>query len=433
MGRAQMALADLSGLDRTFETAANLAQQAHLPVLRGRARRLQALGLAVGGDFEAAESRLEEAGAELADRDEAAEMLHLRALLRWHAGDGWKAAELAERAAAEAAASGDPELAARARDTAALARASLGLEAPLPERGECGGEPNADPPFDLHLVLWTRMLVRGDRSLGELQTEAALFGERARQRGDMRALATGLAIEGAVALEAARWDVAEAALRDAAGLYGSIGCGLGESFALDRLGLLLTARGRLDEGMAALGSGILAAERAMLRRHALARLHTTLARNRLAAGALYSAEDSLREASETAARHGPCAICDAALRPEAVRVALARGRIQEADGEAEALEALAATRRDRALGALARVARARVLVARGAADEAIALLDQAREMFTAIGAAYEAARCLVVRVRALEGAGPDRAAERERLAREAATALEAVGGSAADA
>jgi len=143
-----------------------------------------------------------------------------------------------------------------------------------------------------------------------------------------------------------------------------------------------------------------------LRRHALTRLHAAEARNRLAAGLSGSAEDAVREASESAARHGECAACGAAFRPEVVRVALARGRVGEAEAEAVALEEIARQRGGRGLVAVARLTRARVFGAMGRSDDALVALAQARAGFLASGQRYEAARAVRLEAR-LRGSLPE--------------------------
>jgi len=79
------------------------------------------------------------------------------------------------------------------------------------------------------------------------------------------------------------------------------------------------------------------------------------------------------------------------------------------------------------------MARGRVLGARGAAGEAVAALQEARQAFLGLGHAYEAVRALQVQARLLAAGGPAWAEEARRLAAEAAEALAAVGAVAADA
>jgi hypothetical protein len=225
-----------------------------------------------------------------------------------------------------------------------------------------------------------------------------------RQRGIPPLVAAACIGEGTAALAAADLDVAEVALREALRAHRDAGTSLGEALALERLAALLTARGRLAEALDAVDEGIVVAERGVLRGHALLRLHATAARNRIAAGALHAAEDALREASETSARHGDCVACDAAFRPEAVRLLLLRGRIDDAEREAAELDGIARRRGGLVLGAVAGLARARVLATRGRSADALATLAAAREAFLAGGHRYDAARCARLELR-LRGAG----------------------------
>ncbi len=430
LGRIQLALAETGGATRTFRAAAELsgpggwrpdAEQ------RARARRQQALGLVAAGRPEEAEPLLEAAlvEAEGGPGGEAAEILWVRASLAWHRGDPRAAAAQADRCAAEADRIGDPEMGARCREAAALA---LGGREP----GGAGPWDEAADPFDLHLALW-EVALAGGRPLAEIEVAVGVFGERALRRSAPRQLAVARAIEGALALERGRFDAAEAALRAAAAWAREAGFALGEAFALERLGVLLGARGRIEEGLDVLGVGMLVAERAALRRHALTRVHVALVRNRLAAGAVYAAEDFARESSATAARQGGCAVCDALLRPELVRVALSRGKLDEAEREAADFEALAARRTSAVLAPMARLARGRVLAARGATGEALAALQEARQAFLGLGYAYEATRALQVEARVLAAGGAAWAEEARRIGAEAAEDLAAIGAVAADA
>jgi hypothetical protein len=411
IGRAQLELGELGGAARSFADAARLEDGATgfrpAPEQRARAHRLAAIALAAAGQLRAAAAEIEDGLAAVEARGEdAAALLLLRAQLLWHERRPAEALAAAEISADRARESGDLELAARGADLAALARATLGdpLRPPEDAVGERSRQDFVpEHPVPIHLVLWDRDLL-GDATAGEIGEAAALLAQQARQRDAAGAVAEARHGEGVAALAAGDLDLADAALRDALERHRAMGSAVGEALALERLAALLTVRGRLDEALALVDLGIVVAERARLRRHALARLHAMEARNRLGAGALYAAEDALREASETAARHGECVACDAAFRPEAVRVALARGRLGEADAEATQLEAIARQRGGRILVATARLARARVLAAHGRNDDALAALAHARAGFLGAGHRLDAGRTVRLEAR-LRGAG----------------------------
>jgi DNA-binding SARP family transcriptional activator len=430
LGQVQLELAELPGAAQTFQLAAGLSDLAGWrpgPEQRARTRRGAALALLVSGRGAEVRAQLEAglADAEAGAGEEQAEILHLLAQLAWHEGRAREASELSLRCAEAAGALGDAALGGRALDVAVLAAQALG-EQPPAERLELG-EDGPEQPFEVHLVLWENDLI-GDRPLSDLATQAAALRARAAARGGPLALASARAVEGALSFAAGRLDVAEAELREARVLFQRGGSAFGEAFALDRLGAVLTARGGLEQGMAVLGEGVLVAERASLRRHALCRLHATLARNRLAAGALYAAEDALREASELVARHGECAVCHALFRPELAEVALARGRLGEAAAEAAELEGLATRRGGRALAALARRARGRVLAAEGRHAEAAAALREASAAFEQLGAVVDAALAAELAARSLRTAGlADGAGDAEDLSRRATAVLAAAG------
>jgi tetratricopeptide (TPR) repeat protein len=414
VGRVQLGLGELGGAARAFSEAARLeARGGFTPSgeQRARAHRLAALALAAAGQLAQAAAEIDDGLHAAPDAaDAAAALLHLRAQLLWHERRHPEALAAANACAARAAEAGDADLFARGKDLAALVRTSLG-EAP-PSLEDATGpldrsrqDPAPEHPIDVHLVLWDRDLV-GDATSAEVGHAAAILAQRARLRGAPDAIATGRFGEGAAALAAGDLEVAEAALREALAGHRAAGSGFGEALALERLALLAAMRGRVNEGAELVEEGVVVAERAGLRRHALTRLHATEARNRLAAGALYAAEDAVREASETAARHGDCAACDAAFRPEAVRVAVARGRLADAEAEVVQLEELAHHRGGRVLVAQARLARARVLAAQGRSEDALSALAAARDAFVAAGHRYDAARCVRLELR-LRGAGAD--------------------------
>jgi len=435
LAQVQLALAELPGALRSFDLAARLSDPAGwrpAPEQRARARRGAALAFLVAGRNAEARAQLETALAEAAEGagDERAETLHLAAQIAWHEGRGREALEAAVRCTEEALRVGDAALAARGRDMAALAAASLG--APAPEAAREPAEPGPEQPFEVHLVLWENDLL-DDRPAAALEAAVAAFRDRAAGRQAPIPIALARAMEGTLAARAGRLDLADPALREAQALFRAAGSALGEAFALDALAGVVTRRGRVEEALGLLGEGVVVAERATLRRHVLARLHATLARNRLAARAIYAAEDAVRQASEVVARHGECTVCHALFRPELIRVALARGRVDEADAEAAELEALAAGRGGRGLAAVARAARGRVFAAQGRPDEAAVAFADAARTLDALGARLDAASALDLAARALRQAGgADRLAVADGLAQRAADVLGAAGAAVED-
>ena len=232
--------------------------------------------------------------------------------------------------------------------------------------------------------------------------------------GAPRAVALCQSFGGVLHFQGGDWTRAEGQLREAVGIYRRLKGASGESLSLQRLGVLLTARGRLDEGLAALADAGLAAERALLRSHCMTRVHASIARNRLAARELDAAAASLAEGMEWAGRHGNCLTCNALLLPEAVRVEVARSDLHAADRAAIELETIAAKFGSRAWIAMSRQARGRVEAARGARDLARAAFDDAATAYESFAATYDTARCHL----ALSNVGADAAAA--EIARSAA-------------
>ena len=211
--------------------------------------------------------------------------------------------------------------------------------------------------------------------------------------GAPRAIALCQCFSGALDFQVGNWEAAERDLRAAAALYRTISAASGEALSLQRLGVLLTARGRLDEAVAALDEGLIVAERAIMRSHCLTRLQASLARNRLAADDVGGAVEAIATGDLHAARHGYCVTCNALLLPEAVRVALRLGQVDEADARARALEGAAAEFGSKAWTAMARTARGRVDAASGRVEAGARALAEARAAWEAVDASYEAARC----------------------------------------
>jgi tetratricopeptide (TPR) repeat protein len=209
-----------------------------------------------------------------------------------------------------------------------------------------------------------------------------------------RAIALCDCFTGALEFQAGNWDVAEAALRESIRLYREIGAASGEALACQRLGVVLTARGRLEEGLAILQEGQAAAERALMRAHCLTRIYAAMARNRLAANDLAAAANALESGLSMGQRHGNCTTCDALLLPAAVSVRVAQGDFMGAADFCNRLERAAQQYASQVWIAMARQSRAELAEARRSLDDAVDDYLSAHHAFIAAGYDYEAARCL---------------------------------------
>ncbi len=218
--------------------------------------------------------------------------------------------------------------------------------------------------------------------------------------GAPRALALCHCFGGALDFQTGSWGKAEVALRKAIELYQHVGSASGESLSLQRLGVLLTAQGKLEDGRELMNEGLVVAERAAMRSHCLTRLHASMLRNRLAAQDADGVRQSLEQGLEAARRHGHCVTCNALLLPEAVRAALSAGDIAAADEHAAALEATAAKFESRAWIAMAAHARGRVLLAQKD-ERAFAELERARAAFADMDQSYDVARCMLAQAASL--------------------------------
>lgn len=209
-----------------------------------------------------------------------------------------------------------------------------------------------------------------------------------------RAIALCKCFAGALEFQAGNWDVAETALRESIRLYREIGAASGEALACQRLAVVLTARGRLEEGLATLHEGQAAAERALMRAHCLTRIYAAMAHNRLAANDLAAAASALELGLSMGKRHGNCATCDALLLPAAVSVRVTQKDFVAAEDFCDRLDQAAKQYASQMWVAMAHQARAELAEARGNPDDAIDYYRSAHDAFMKAGHDYEAARCL---------------------------------------
>lgn len=439
LGGMRMALSDLDGAVRDLDAAAALEMGGFRPTATQTAlvKRVAALALIQGGRLVEAGQRLEDALAALGhgeDDPELPAVLYLFAQLRWHEERYADAKALAERSLAIATARGDRRAMSKGHEMLALACHALGAwqegHAHETERQALAdGALDVDQAFDVHLCLWEYHLY-SEQGPAKIRSAVDRTLDQGRRMNAPRAMALCESFAGTLDFQGGDWNAAEAQLRQAIERFRQVGSACGEALSLQRLAVLLTAKGAIDDARALLDEAIVVGSRAAMRSHCLTRIHASLTRNRLAANDDEGARASLEEGLAEAARHGHCATCNALLLPEAVRVELARGDVRQAERYAERLEDVAGRFGSRTWRAMAEHARGRVLAARGAVEEALSAFERAREGYDEVGFPYEAARCSLAQSRLLEtkrGKPPAKAKELADAAGRLFAALGAAG------
>jgi tetratricopeptide (TPR) repeat protein len=251
--------------------------------------------------------------------------------------------------------------------------------------------------------------------------------EQAMRMEAPRAIALCRTFCGFLDFHAGEWEQSEAELRRAIDQYRTIGTGSGEARARQNLGALLTAKGELERAFDVLHEGLATAQRSMLRAHCLTRLLATLARNRLAAGDAEEAARYVEDAKRALASHGNCTTCGAVFLPETIRVALARGRVAEAEQRLAELQSIAERFGTPSWIAMAKVAEGRVLEAKREPARAATAFGEAAAAYQTFGAVYEAARAKRLQAGVLRAKEPEVASALEAEALQQFRAFGAAG------
>src|SRR6185437_2870187 len=276
MGGMRIALSDLDGAVRDLDTAASLASAEFRPSASQTAlvKRVAALALIQGGHLEEAGKRLNDAVKVLAastNDPELPAVLYLLAQLRWHEERFAEAKELALQSLKEAEARGDRRAMAKGHEMLALACHSLGTwqegRAHEEERQALAdGALDVDQAFDVHLCLWEYHLYgeHGAKQIRDTVDQTLLQAQRMKAP---RAIALCENFSGMLDFQGGRWVEAERQLRQAVERFRQVGSASGEALSLQRLGVLLTARGEIEESRALLDEGLVVGGRAAMRSH----------------------------------------------------------------------------------------------------------------------------------------------------------------------
>jgi predicted negative regulator of RcsB-dependent stress response len=211
--------------------------------------------------------------------------------------------------------------------------------------------------------------------------------------GAPRAIALCQSFNGALEFQVEHWSEAEEALRESIQLFRQISAADGEALSCQRLGILQSAQGHLDEALSTLEDGIVAAKHAKLRAHIQGRLHAAIAHNRLLAGELPAAEQALLLGQALTKSHGHCPLCESLLLPVAVSVRIAQGDLTAAEEYCRQLDEATTRYGSHTWVALAAQSRGELAAAQGDIEAAKTFYAEAQAGFHNAKNEYAAAQC----------------------------------------
>lgn len=217
--------------------------------------------------------------------------------------------------------------------------------------------------------------------------------QQARRMGAPRAIALCQNFNGALEFQARHWMEAEKALQESIDLFRQIGAAGGEALSLQRLGIMQTEQGHLDEALSTLEAGVVAAKQALLRAHLQGRLQASIARNRLLAGDLHAAEHALALGLTLTEDHGHCPLCESLLLPVAVSVRLAQGDLTGAEEFCSQLDEATTRFGSHTWVALATQARGELAAAQGNVEAAATYFKDAQAGFREAKNEHAATQC----------------------------------------
>ena len=216
--------------------------------------------------------------------------------------------------------------------------------------------------------------------------------KQASQIGASRALALCQCFIGAAQYFQGRFQDAIGNLNLARDLYAKLDAAAGEAMALQRLAVVETALGRLQEAERHVQEGLALAEQALMKPHCLVRLYATLGKNRLEAVDYKGVLSAVEAGLAVEEKHGLCITCNVMLYPVATMGYALNGNMQTARLYADKAEKSAQLYGSHFFLGLAHQANGML---HGLIEEwkpAFQFLESARQEFQAISEDYEIAR-----------------------------------------
>ncbi len=216
--------------------------------------------------------------------------------------------------------------------------------------------------------------------------------KQARDIGANRAFAMCAIFLGTAEYMQGRFREAMQHLHKAREHYAEIDAAAGEAIALQRLGVVGTALGQMEEAQEYIQKGIQIAEKAMMKPHCLVRLYAALARNRLEAADYPGLLKAVQAGLEVEAQHGHCITCNVMLYPVATMAFLTSGNMEKAQFYAAKADESATAFGSNYFFGLTYQVQGMVHGFREEWEAATQKLRKAKQEFEKINVIYEAAR-----------------------------------------
>jgi len=216
--------------------------------------------------------------------------------------------------------------------------------------------------------------------------------KQAQDIGATRALAMCTLFIGTAEYMQGKFNEAMANLTKSRQIYHELDAAAGEAMALQRMGVVGTALGRMDQSRDFLHDGIRLAEKAMMQSHCLVRLFATLGRNRLEAGDVKASLDAVERGLAVEAQHGSCVTCNVMLYPISTMAFAMNGNLDEAHHYAAKAEESAIAFGSHYFFGLTYQVQGMLHGLREEWAAAMQKLEKAKQEFEAIKVIYEVAR-----------------------------------------
>jgi DNA-binding SARP family transcriptional activator len=243
--------------------------------------------------------------------------------------------------------------------------------------------------FDAHLCL-TEVWVYGASGVADGAAFAQELFQIAEKHGSVHGRALASLVRGEAALLSGQLDIAQSDLTQAVALHQSVAAGSGAAMAMARLAEVALAGGDRRRALQLVEKALEQAHAAPMSSHLVVRVLGTQLE---AAGSVREAMHALQSSEEALAGRDACGPCSMTFRVAAAMSCARAGDLEAASSYVSAARRVAGMWPGGPFEASEWEARAALRLAEGRAEQAVALLREAADVFERTGHVLAAARC----------------------------------------